>query len=95
MSFFDLTKYRNDEYGRRKLEDENKRLQEEAEMRRYRERRDDYDREQQDRRTQERVEQQRENDREFRLNMINRVEAAETDLEDLKLRRKFGVEEGE
>jgi len=93
MSFFDIGRYRTDEYAKRKLQDENKLLQEEIEMRRYRERRDDYEREQQNHREQERLEQDRKNERELRFNLYEEKKELRDELEDLKLRRKFGIEE--
>lgn len=96
MSFFDISKYHNDEYARRKLADENRLLWEEADMARCRERRDAYDREQQDRHERERLDQERENDMEYRMNLQNHVRVIIAEMEDLKLRCKFGIEqEGE
>ena len=92
MSFFDLQKYRRDEYAKSKLEDENKRLQEEIDMARYRQRQDDYDREQQHYRAQERRQREIENERECRFNAIQASQELHDELEDLKLRRKFGIE---
>ena len=95
MSFFDLQKYRRNDEEIRVLRNENQRLEQELKDRQWRERSAEYEREQQYYREREREERQRENDREWRWNMLGRVEAAETDLEDFKLRRKFGIEGGE
>lgn len=92
MSFFDLTKYRTDEYAQRKLEAENKRLQEEIEMSRYRERRDDYERVQQHHREFEARERAKEEEREMRFYHIEKIQSLRDELEDAKLRHKFGIE---
>jgi hypothetical protein len=95
MSFFDIGRYREDHYAKNKCAAENKRLQEEIEMARYRQRQDDYDREQQHFREKTQQERQRENDREYRWNMLSERDNLRDELEDLKLRRKFGIEEEE
>ena len=95
MSFFGISRFRNDDHEQRKLENENKRLQEEIEMSRYRERRDDYDREQQLRCEAERRRCNEAEERENRRHRIDVIHGLQVELDDLKLRHRFGVEEDE
>ena len=95
MSFFDISKYRHGQDEIRKLYDEKQQLEQELKDRQWRERSVEYEREQQHYREQERRETQRENDREWRWNMLGERDAIREELADLKLRRKFGIEEGE
>jgi len=94
MTFFDLQKYRRDEYEVRKLHDENVRLEQELKDRKWREQSAGYEREQEDYRARERLERERENARELRFNLYHEKKELQDELEDLKLRRKFGVEGG-
>lgn len=95
MGFFDIGRYREDNYAKNKRAAENKRLQEEVEMCRYRQRQDDYDREQADYRARVKREQERENNRELRFNLYEEKKELMDALEDLKLRIKYGIVEDE
>ena len=95
MSFFDLSKYHRNDYEIRKLHEEKQQLEQELKDRQWRERSAGYERERQHYREQERKEQQRENDREWRWNNQHEKERLREVIEDLKLRHKFGIEEGE
>ena len=96
MSFFDLSKYHRNDSEIRRLHAEKVRLEEELKDRQWRERSAGYERERQHYREQERLERERENKREERMNLYEEVGRLGADLEDLKLRRKFGIEqEGE
>jgi len=94
MSFFDISKYRHDQDEIRKLHDEKTQLEQRLKDQRWRERTAEYEREQRHYREQERQERQRENDMEYRMNLQAHVKTILADMEDLRLRRKFGIEEG-
>jgi len=96
MSFFDISKYHRNDHEIRKLHDEKTRLEQELEDQKWQERSANYEREQEHYREQDRRERQRYNDMEYRMNLQNHVRVIIEEMEDLKLRHKFGIEqEGE
>lgn len=95
MSFFDLQKYRRDEYALQKLKDDKERLERELEDIRWRERSDAYEREQQHHREFQEREQAKEEERNARWYFCETIENLRGEVEDLKLRRKFGIEEAD
>lgn len=92
MSFFDIQKYRRSEDETRKLLEHNKRLEEEIKDREWRSRSAEYDRERERHREFEKRERERENAREIKYNLYEEKIQLQAELEDLKLRCKFGVE---
>jgi len=96
MSFFDLQRFRRDQDAIERAVRDKKLLEERIEHLKWQQRSDEYNREQQDSRAQEQLERERENQREEWANHYREVQGLRADLEDLKLRRKFGIEqEGE
>ena len=94
MSFFEDSrfKYHND-YETRKLYEEKKRLEEELKDRQWRERNAEYEREQQHYREQEERQSRHHAGMEERMNLVHTARDLQDKLEDLRLRRKFGIEE--
>ena len=95
MSFFDLQRYRREQHEIERAVRDNKLLEERIESLKWQQRSDEYDREQQDYRERERLERERENARELRFNLYHEKKELLDELEDLKLRHKFGIEGGE
>jgi len=95
MGFFDLQRYRREQYDLERAVRDKKLLEERVESLKWQQRNDEYDREQEDYRERVRLEQERENARELRFNLYHEKKELMDELEDLKLRRKFGVEGGE
>lgn len=95
MSFFDLQRFRRDQDAIERAVRDKKLLEERIEHLKWQQRSDEYEREQQDIRDHERHQREFENEREWRMNILQRVQGLQDKLEDLKLRRKFGIEEGE
>ena len=95
MGFFDLQKYRHEQHDLERAARDNKLLEERIENLKWQERSAEYEREQEDYRERERLERERENSRELRFNLYEEKRELRDELDDLKLRRKFGIEEGE
>ena len=93
MSFFDLQRYRREQHEIERAVRDNKLLEERIESLKWQQRSDGYDREQEDYRARVQRERERENQREERMNLYEEVGRLGADLEDLRLRRKFGIEQ--
>ena len=91
LSFFDLQRFRREQDRNKRAARDLKLAEERIEHLKWQQRNDDYDREQQDHQEQRR----RENEKETRMNLFHSANALQDDLADLKLRRKFCIEEGE
>ena len=94
MSFFDLQRYRREQYDLERAVRDNKLLEERIKHLKWQEQTADYDREQQHYREQEKRRRQRESDLEYISNQTGEIRHLKAELEDLKLRRKFGIEGG-
>jgi len=95
MSFFDLQRYRLKQHEIERAVQDNKLLEERIESLKWQQRSDEYNREQEDYRARVQLERERENARELRFNLYHEKRALQDELEDLRLRRKFGIQEDE
>lgn len=93
MSFFDLQRFQREQDRSERAARDLKLAEERIESLKWQQRSADYEREQQHYRAQERLERDRENSREARMNLYERSRELLDEVEDLKLRRKFGIEE--
>ena len=95
MGFFDLQRFRCEQDELERAARDNKLLEERIESLKWQQRSDEYEREKEHYRTQECLEQERENSREAQMNLLHNINILQEKLEDLKLRRKFGIEVAE
>ncbi|GAJ01087.1 unnamed protein product [marine sediment metagenome] len=93
MGFFNLSRYQQNDYERRKLKDENKRLEQELKDQDWRRRSEKYEQEHQENLSRSQQERDAENERERRMNLLHTTLILQDEIEDLKLKHKFGIEE--
>lgn len=94
MSFFDLQRFRREQDRSERAARALKLAEERIETLKWQQRSDEYERERQHYREQERLERDRENQREKRYSLHEEKLRLCDEIEDLKLRRKFGIEVG-
>ena len=92
MSFFDLERFRTEHDELERAKRELKTFEENIEQMKWQQRSAEYDRENEDYRAHVKLERERENARELRFNLYEEKRELRDELDDLKLRRKFGVE---
>ena len=93
MSFFDLQRYRREQDRNNRAARDLRLAEDKIENLRWQRRSADYEREQEDYRARVKLERERENSREERYNLLEEKLKLCDEIEDLKLRRKFGIEE--
>ena len=79
----------------RSCERENEELKEELEAIQWRQRQEEYERQQADYREMEKRRREREEAAEHRWYLHDQIQTKNEEIEDLRLRIKFGIEEGE
>jgi chromosome segregation ATPase len=94
MSYFGLERFRTEHDELERAKRELRTFEENITEMNRQHRNAEYDREQEDYRARVKLERERENSRELRFNLYEEKKRLKDELEDLKLRRKFGVEGG-
>lgn len=93
MGFFDVQRFRREQDRSERAARDLKLAEDRIESLKWQQRSDEYDREQQHYREQERQESKAEDERERVTYFFEKSQRLYDELEDLKLRHKFGIEE--